>query len=67
LKVTRAERRFTVDVTPDGDGLVSHAGSALLARVADTTGLTRALSNELGGLRRRGAAMTSAVSCVTSR
>jgi len=54
LKVTRAGRRFTVDVTPDGEGLVSHAGSALLARVADQTGLTRALSSELGGLRRRG-------------
>ena len=24
--------RFTVDVVPDGEGLVSHAGSALLAR-----------------------------------
>jgi len=32
---------------------VSHAGSALLARVADKTGLTRALSGALGepGLR----------------
>ena len=35
---------FTVDVVPDGEGLVSHAGSALLARVADKTGLTGALS-----------------------
>jgi hypothetical protein len=42
-----------VDVTPDGDGLVSHAGSALLAQVADKTGLTRALSRGLGGLRQR--------------
>jgi len=33
--------------------LVSHAGSALLAGVADKTGLTRALSGELGGVRRR--------------
>jgi len=32
---------------------VSHAGSALLAQVADKTGLTRALSRELGGLRQR--------------
>jgi hypothetical protein len=32
---------------------VSHAGSALLAGVADKTGLTRALSRELWGLRRR--------------
>jgi len=33
--------------------LVSHAGSALLAQVADKSGLTRALSRELGGLRQR--------------
>jgi hypothetical protein len=33
--------------------LVSHAGSALLAGVADRTGLTRALSIGLGGLRAR--------------
>ena len=32
---------------------MSHAGSALLAQVADKTGLTRALSRELGGLRQR--------------
>jgi len=44
---------MNVDVTPDGDGLVSHAGSALLAQVADKTGLTLALSGLLGGLRQR--------------
>ncbi|HEY5429482.1 MAG TPA: IS1380 family transposase [Solirubrobacteraceae bacterium] len=38
---------------PDGEGLVSHAGSALLARVAEKTGLTRALSRELAGLKQR--------------
>jgi Transposase DDE domain group 1 len=53
LKVTRAGRRITVEVTPDGEGLVSHAGSALLAQVADKTGLTRALSRELGELKQR--------------
>jgi hypothetical protein len=53
LKVTRDGRSFTVDVVPDGEGLVSHAGSALLARVADKTGLTRALSRELAGLKQR--------------
>jgi len=42
--VTHAGRQITVDVRADGEGLVSHAGSALLARVADRTGLTRALS-----------------------
>ncbi len=56
MQVTHAGRRITVEVTPDGDGLVSHAGSALLARVADKTGLTRALSAALGepGLRAGG-------------
>jgi hypothetical protein len=53
LKVTRDGRRINVEVTADGDGLVSHAGSALLAQVADKTGLTRALSRELGPLQLR--------------
>ena len=53
MKVTHDGRRITVEVTPDGDGLVCHAGSALLARVADKTGLTRALSVGLAGLRSR--------------
>ena len=33
LKVMRDGRPVTVEVTPDGAGLVSHAGSALLAQV----------------------------------
>jgi hypothetical protein len=53
LKVTHAGRRITVEVTSDGEGLVSHAGSALLARVADKTGLTKALSRGLAGLKQR--------------
>jgi len=53
LKVQRDGRSFTVEVTTDGDGLVSHAGSALLAQVADKSGLTRALSGGLAGLRER--------------
>ena len=53
MKVQRDGRSFTVEVTADGEGLVSHAGSALLAQVADKTGLTRALSLELAGLRER--------------
>ena len=53
MKVTHAGRRITVEVTADGEGLVSHAGSALLAQVADKTGLTRALSGELGALQLR--------------
>ena len=53
MKVTRDGRRMNVDVTSDGDGLVSHAGSALLSQVADKSGLTRALSAELAGLQLR--------------
>src|ERR687897_3290433 len=33
----RGGRSFTVDVAPDGAGLVSHAGAALLAEVAEIT------------------------------
>jgi hypothetical protein len=53
LKVMRDGRPVTVDVTADGAGLVSHAGSALLAQVADRLGLTRALSMRLAGLKQR--------------
>lgn len=51
--MTRDGRQVKVDVVSDGEGLVSHAGSALLARVADKTGLTRALSRELASLKQR--------------
>ena len=53
MKVQREGRSFTVEVTADGEGLVSHAGSALLSQVADKTGLTRALSRGLSGMRER--------------
>jgi hypothetical protein len=53
LKVMRDGRRVTVEVTADGAGLVSHAGSALLARVADKLGLTRALSLRLAAVKQR--------------
>src|ERR687896_788077 len=49
----RDGRSVTVEVTADGAGLVSHAGSALLARVADKLGLTGALSRGLGSIKRR--------------
>jgi Transposase DDE domain group 1 len=51
--VQRGSRDFKVVVAPDGEGLVSHAGSVLLARVADKTGLTSALSLELSDLKQR--------------
>ena len=53
LRVQRDGRSFTVEVTPDGEGLVSHAGAALLAEAADRLGLTRALSQGLAGMRER--------------
>jgi Transposase DDE domain group 1 len=55
LKVTRDGRDFTVDVRADGQGLVSHAGAALLAQAADRLGLTTALSRALASMcERRG-------------
>jgi hypothetical protein len=54
LQVMRDGRRVTVEVTSDGEGLVTHAGSGLLARAADKVGLTRALGAQLRRLRRRG-------------
>ena len=53
MKVQRDRRRFTVDVVPDGEGLVSHAGAALLAEAADLVGLTDALSRALAPMRAR--------------
>src|SRR3954454_4142928 len=49
----RDGRPVTVEVTADGAGLVSHAGSALLAQVADKLGLTKALSLRLGAIKQR--------------
>jgi Transposase DDE domain group 1 len=53
LRVMRNGRPVTVEVTSDGAGLVSHAGSALLAQVADRVGLTGALSLRLAGVKQR--------------
>jgi Transposase DDE domain group 1 len=53
LKVMRDGRPVTVEVTADGAGLVSHAGAALLAQVADKVGLTGGLSLRLAGLKQR--------------
>ena len=46
-------RLGTVEVTADGEGLVSHAGVALLVELADRVGLTGALSGALAGTRER--------------
>jgi hypothetical protein len=53
LKVMHDGRPVTVEATADGAGLVSHAGTALLAQVADRLGLTRALSLRLAGVKQR--------------
>ncbi len=53
MKVMRDGRSVTVEVTSDGAGLVSHAGTALLGRVADKLGLTRALSLRLAAVKQR--------------
>ncbi len=53
MRVMRIGRPVTVEVTTDGAGLVSHAGSALLAQVADKLGLTSALSLRLAGIKQR--------------
>jgi hypothetical protein len=49
----RDGRPVTVELTADGAGVVSRAGTALLAQVADKVGLTRALSQGLAGLKQR--------------
>ena len=41
------------DVAADGDGLVSRAGTALLAQVSDAVGLSRALSVRLRVLKQQ--------------
>jgi len=51
--VMRDGRPVTVEVTSDGAGLVSRAGSALVAQVADKVGLTRALSLRLAAIKQR--------------
>ena len=53
MKVMRDGRPVTVEVTADGAGLVSHAGSALLAQVADRLGLTSGLSLRLAAVKQR--------------
>src|SRR5450759_4663245 len=52
----RNGRPVTVEVTSDGAGLVSHAGTALIAQVADRVVLTAVLSSRLAAIKqlRRG-------------
>jgi hypothetical protein len=51
--VKATARLGTVEVTADGEGLVSHAGAALLVELADRAGLTEGLSQALAETRER--------------
>jgi len=53
LRVKRGGRDFKVEVRADGQGVVSHAGAALVAETADRLGLTSALDRELRDLFER--------------
>jgi hypothetical protein len=53
LRVKRGGRDVKVEVRADGEGLVSHAGAALIAECADRLGLTSALDRALGDLFER--------------
>jgi hypothetical protein len=46
-------RRTVPEITCDGTGVVSHAGTVLLAELADRIGLTALLSEATDGLRER--------------
>ena len=52
FEVQATTTRPKIIATADGEGVVSHAGSRLLADVADRTTLTAQLSEALGGLRK---------------
>ena len=53
MRVKRGVRDVKVQVRADGHGLVSHAGAALVAGVADRLGLTSALERALAGVCER--------------
>ena len=53
MRVKRGGRDVKVEVRADGQGLVSHAGAALLAESADRLGLTSGLDRALGDLFER--------------
>lgn len=53
MKVRHDGRNVKVEVTADGSGLVSRAGTALLAQVAERLGLSKALSEALAPIKQR--------------
>ncbi len=52
-RVQRTTARTKITVTADGVGVASHAGTRLLADLADRAGLTDALGEAVVGTRRR--------------
>jgi hypothetical protein len=52
-RVKRTGSRPRVVVSADGRGVVGHTGARLLAELADSTGLTAAMSDGLASLRQR--------------
>ncbi len=53
MQVSSNDRVGKVEIAADGDGLVSRAGTALLAELSDRLGLTKALSEALADTRER--------------
>jgi Transposase DDE domain group 1 len=53
MQVQRPELVKTLQIVADADRLTSRAGTALLAGLADRVGLTGALSQAMGGVRKR--------------
>lgn len=51
--VKRSSDRPRVGVTSDGTGVAAHAGSRLLADLADRVGLSAGLSSAMASTRRR--------------
>src|SRR5258706_47105 len=49
----RTSSRPKIVVTADGRGVVAHAGARLLIDLADATGLSKTMSDELASLRQR--------------
>ena len=56
MKVKRSKAAAYPSVTDDGDGIVSHAGAVLLSELADTLGLTDAMSDAMAPTCRRSTA-----------
>jgi hypothetical protein len=52
-RVKRTSCRPKIVVKADGRGVVGHAGARLLVDLANATGLSRAMSDELASLRQR--------------